>query len=219
MLNEKSEAEQILSGNRIDKKNTYRTTLLLAKYYLQSGKTMLETRELIFAWGKEYGVYIAHNLTRMISALIHNGMDPLADNIKININKQDIENILKRFSTYNEQLLAFAFLVYAKKNADHKGHFIISMVGLSLWTGIHKNNIYSRYLKKSLFAMEYLEKIESGNNDMQLLKIVNQEKIVSKNSVFKILVPFKNNKSKNSIIFTDTNIREEFDAILKHFYN
>lgn len=208
MLNEKNEIEALLKGERINKKYTYRSCYLLAKYFKSLGYDHNKIREEIFAWGRKYEVYITDDLNSIIQRVFKDKKE-IAENIEIKISNNDIEEIIKRFDRYNTRLTAFAILCFAKKYANRNGMFYMSRVGLSNWINIKQTNLSNRYIKE-LIDFNYLEKVTV--NDIKLIKINNKK--VSKMLIYKIKVNFKNT---GEYIVEDYDIRKEFEKIIADY--
>lgn len=207
LLNEINEVAAILNGNRINRKYTYRTCYLLAKYYNSLDYDPIKIREEIFNWGKKHQVYITDDLNSIIQRALHDN-SKIINSVEIKISKNDIEEIKKRFDKYNTQLTAFAILCFAKKHADKNGLFYISQVGLSNWIGIHDTNISNRYIKE-LIDFKYLNKVSRN----KIKYIARRKKTVSKLLVYKMKVDYSNN---GIYIFKDQNIREEFEKLFSY---
>lgn len=204
MLNEKREVQDILIGNRINKKYTYRSCYLLAKHFKSQGLDILDTRKSIFEWSKKVGVYISDDLNSIIRRAFNDKHDLMGET-QIKISKQDLEEIKNRFDTYNTRLTAFALLCYAKKYADKSGQFYISRIGLSNWIGITHTHLSTRHIAE-LCDFGYLSKVKNNN----LTKIVHKQKFISKNLFLKIHVNFTNT---GEFTIDGYDIRNDFDDI------
>ena len=185
MINEIIEVKEYIDGKNINKKCIYRICYLLAKWYKESGKNQVETRNEIFNWGKKYGVYIQCN----VNAIIHQAFaedQRLKDNLHIYINTDDIKNIKDRFDSKNARLTALSLLCYAKAFSDYKHEFSISLVDLSNWTKIHNTQFSSRIIPE-LIEFGYISKVK--NEDIFSWN----GNVKSQKSKFRIEVPFVNN--------------------------
>lgn len=208
MLNEKNEILALLDGKRINKKYTYRSCFLLAKYYKSLGFDMIKTREEIFNWANRYNIFITDDLNSIIQKSF-NDKSQIIDNVTININEIDIEEINKRFDKYNTKLTAFAILCFAKKYADKNGIFQMSLVGLSNWVGIQQTHISGRIIKE-LIDFKYIDKIDKN----KYLQIIRKKHNITHPIIYKINVKINNN---GDCIFNDKNIREEFEKIFAYY--
>lgn len=208
MLNERNEIMALLNGERINKKYTYRSCYLLAKYYKSLGYDTVKTREEIFMWAKKFNIYISDDLNSIIQRA-YNDKHGIAENVDIRISKEDIDEIVKRFDKYNTRLTAFAMLCVAKKYADKNGIFYISRIGLSNWIGIAQTHLSDRYIKE-LIDFEYLEKLTQ--NEMKFIRI--RRKNISKIIMYKIRVNIKN---EGEYLVKDYNIRKEFEEIMLNY--
>lgn len=206
MLNEKNEIKELLNGNRINKKYTYRSCYLLAKHYKHMGLDKVQCREAIFDWANKYKIYISDDLNNIISRAFGDKHE-IAGSIDIRVSKDDILEILRRFDKYNTKLSAFSILCFAKKHADKNGMFYMSRIGLSNWIGIDQNNLSNRHIKE-LEDFGYLER--AAKNDIKSIKIRNKQ--VSKMLIYRIKVDFKNS---GEYIVQDIDIRKEYDDIEK----
>lgn len=208
MLNEINEIDSLLNGKRINKKYTYRSCYLLAKYYKSLGCEHKEIRSRIIAWAKEHDIYITDDLNSIIQKAIKD-KKKLIDNIEIRISENDIKEIIKRFDKYNTRLTAFAVLCISKKYATKDGIFYMSRIGLSNWIGIAETHLSNRYIKE-LIDFDYIEKINNGNFNY----IKKRNKFISKIITYKIKVSFNN---MGKYIVRDNNIREEFENIIANY--
>ena len=208
MLNEKNEITALLNGERINKKYTYRSCYLLAKHFKSLGYDLVKTREEIFSWANKYKIYITDDLNSIIQRAFDDKKD-IAEIIEIKINKEDIEEIIKRFDKYNTRLTAFAILCFAKKHANKNGMFYMSKIGLSNWIGIEQANLSNRYIKE-LIDFSYIEKV--SKNDIKHIRIKNKQ--VSKMLIYKIKVKYNN---IGEYIIEDYDIRKEFENIITNY--
>jgi len=208
LLNEKNEITALLKGERINKKYTYRSCYLLAKYYKSLDYDLIKIREEIFSWAKKYEIYITDDLNSIIQRVFKDKKE-LAENIEIKISNKDIEEIIKRFDRYNTRLTAFAILCFAKKHANKNGTFYMSRIGLSNWIGIKQTNLSNRHVKE-LIDFGYIEKITK--NDIKHIKIKNKQ--VSKMLIYKIKVSYLN---IGEYIVEDYDIRKEFENIIADY--
>ena len=208
MLNEKNEITALLNGERINKKYTYRSCYLLAKHFKSLGYDLVKTREEIFSWANKYKIYITDDLNSIIQRAFDDKKD-IAEIIEIKINKEDIEEIIKRFDKYNTRLTAFAILCFAKKHANKNGMFYMSKIGLSNWIGIEQANLSNRYIKE-LIDFSYIEKV--SKNDIKHIRIKNKQ--VSKMLIYKIKVKYNN---IGEYIIEDYDIRKEFENIITDY--
>ena len=208
MLNEKNEITALLNGERINKKYTYRSCYLLAKHFKSLGYDLVKTREEIFSWANKYKFYITDDLNSIIQRAFDDKKD-IAEIIEIKINKEDIEEIIKRFDKYNTRLTAFAILCFAKKHANKNGMFYMSKIGLSNWIGIEQANLSNRYIKE-LIDFAYIEKV--SKNDIKHIRIKNKQ--VSKMLIYKIKVKYNN---IGEYIIEDYDIRKEFENIITNY--
>lgn len=204
MLNEKNEVMALLRGERINKKQTYRSCYLLARYFKSIGYDLIKTRESIFIWANKYNIYISDDLNSIIQKAFTN-KNVLIDDIQINISKSDINEIARRFDTYNTRLTAFAILCYAKVHADKHRVFCISVNGLSNWIGIIASNLVGKHIKE-LIDFGFIEKISKSN----LIHIKRKNKTISQSIAYKINIPICDS---GEYIFKDENIIEEFKNI------
>lgn len=204
LLNEKNEILALLDGKRMNKKYTYRSCYLLAKYFKSLDYDMIKTREEIFVWANKYKIYITDDLNSIIQK-VFNDKFPIVDDICIFINNNDIEEINKRFDKQNTKLTAFAILCFAKKYANKDGIFQMSLVGLSNWINIHQTQISGRIIKE-LIDFQYIEKI----NKNKFLRIIRKKHSITYPIIYKINVKLDNN---GEYIFKDENIREEYKNI------
>jgi len=208
LLNEKNEITALLNGERINKKYTYRSCYLLAKHFKSLGYDLVKTREEIFSWANKYKIYITDDLNSIIQRAFDDKKD-IAEIIEIKINKEDIEEIIKRFDKYNTRLTAFAILCFAKKHANKNGMFYMSKIGLSNWIGIEQANLSNRYIKE-LIDFSYIEKV--SKNDIKHIRIKNKQ--VSKMLIYKIKVKYNN---IGEYIIEDYDIRKEFENIITDY--
>jgi len=204
LLNEKNEVMAILKGKRIDKKRTYRSCYLLAKYYKSLGYNMVDTRKVIFEWANKYKITITDDLNSIIQRAFRDKKE-LVNNVEIRISDEDIKEIISRFDRYNTRLLAFGILCYAKLYADESGLFYMSQVGLSNWLGISQSALSDRYLKE-LIDFCYIEKV--SKKDVRLIRYRNKH--ASKILVYRIKVKHEN--TGNHIV-RDEDIIKEFENI------
>lgn len=205
MLNEKNEIDAILNGKRINKKYTYRSCYLLAKYYKSLGYEHIKIREEIFNWANKYGVYITDDLNSIIQRVFKDKKD-IIDFVEIKISNDDIYEIVKRFDKYNTRLTAFAILCYSKMYADKNRIFQMSLVGLSNWISIQQQNLSTRIIRE-LIDFDYIEKI----NKDKYLRIIRKNHNITHPIVYKIKTSILN---QGDYIFYDDNIRDEFDNII-----
>lgn len=207
MLNEKNEVIAILEGRRINKKYTYRSCYLLAKYFKTLEYDNIKIREEIFNWANKYNVYISDDLNSIIQRVIHDKHTLISD-INIKISNDDIIEIVKRFDKYYTRLTAFAILCFAKKYADKNGIFYISCIGISNWINIDQTSLSKKYLKE-LIDFGYIERV--SQNDLKFIH--KRNKNISKMIMYKIKVNFSN--TGNHII-NDINFIEEFNNIINN---
>lgn len=210
MLNEKNEINALLNGERINKKYTYRSCYLLAKYFKSLGYDHNKTRGEIFNWANENKIYITDDLNSIIQKAFDDKKE-IAENIEIMISKDDIDEIIKRFDKYNTRLTAFAILCFAKKHANKNGMFYMSRIGLSNWIGIDQTSLSKRHVKE-LIDFGYIEKITK--NDIRNIRIKNKQ--VSKILIYKIKVKYENT---GDYIVEDYDIKKEFEKILSDYEN
>jgi hypothetical protein len=201
LLNELNEVQRILNGKRINKKYTYRSYYLLAKYFKEQGLDAVSIRHKIFEWANQNNVYVDEYLNDIIKKAFDDKKE-LAKDIEINISQEDINYINDRFDKYNTKLIAFAFLCYAKVHINSKSEFNINMMDFSEWIGIHLNNIYKRYLPE-IELMNFIERV-SVNNYLH-------KKKKSKITTFKIKVKIRN---EGNNIFYDKDLKKEFEKIM-----
>jgi hypothetical protein len=208
LLNEKNEINALISGERINKKYTYRSCYLLAKYFKELGFDTITTRTEIFSWAKKYQIYISDDLNSIIQRAFTDKKE-LSKNIEIKISKEDINEIVKRFDKYNTRLTAFAILCFAKKHADKNGMFYMSRIGLSNWIKIDQTSLSSRHIKE-LVDFGYLEK--ASYNDIKFIK--KRNKHVSKTLIYRIKVNYNNS---GEFIIYDNDFRKEFEEIIINY--
>jgi hypothetical protein len=206
LLNEKNEIKELLIGNRINKKYTYRSCYLLAKHFKQMGLNKIECREAIFEWANKYKIFISDDLNSIIGRAF-NDKHEIADSVEIKVSKDDINEIIRRFDKYNTKLTAFAILCFAKRHADKNGMFYMSRIGLSNWIGIDQSNLSNRNIRE-LEDFGYLER--ASKNDIKSIKIRNKQ--VSKMLIYKIKVDYKN---IGEYIIQDVDIKKEYGDIEK----
>lgn len=208
LLNEKNEILAILDGKRIDKRYTYRSCYLLAKYYKSLGYDFYQTRKEIFYWANKYGIFITDDLNSIINRA-YKDKSELIDDTSISISKGDIFEIVDRFDKYNTRLVAFAILCFAKVNANYNGEFQLSLIGLSNWVGINRGNIAGRILKE-LINFGFIKKIEKG----KFTHIRQKNHPINTPITFKLLIPLDNSED---YVFYDEDIRDEFQKILSYY--
>lgn len=208
MLNEKNEIEAILKGERINKKYTYRSCYLLAKYFKSLEYDPIKTREEIFSWGNRNGIFITDDLNSIIQRAFKDKKD-IIDDVEVLISDFDIEEIIKRFDKYNTKLTAFAILCFCKKYLDKNNLFQMSLVGLSNWIGIQQTHISGRIIKE-LIDFGYISKIDKN----KYLHILRKKHNITHPIIYKINVPVNNG---GDFTFKDNNIREEFEKIMTNY--
>jgi hypothetical protein len=205
LLSEQNEILSLLKGERINKKYTYRSCYLLAKYFKSLGFETVKTREEIFSWAKKYEIYISDDLNSIIQRAFADRRE-IVDNIEIYINREDIEEIVKRFDKYNTRLTAFAILCFAKVHADKNSAFYMSRIGLSNWIGIDQSHLSNRYIKE-LIDFGYLEKL--NQNEIKFIR--KRNKHVSKMCMYKIKVSLENS---GEFLVRDIDIKKEYEEIM-----
>lgn len=207
MLNEMNEVNALLNGERINKKYTYRSCYLLAKYFKSLGYEHIKIRQEIFNWANKYGITIVDDLNSIIQKAFKDKKQ-LISNVEIKVSKEDIDEIVKRFDKYNTRLTAFAILCFAKRYADKNGMFYISLIALSNWIGIDQTALSSRYINE-LIDFGYIEKVTENERNKRL-----KSRYISKTIIYKIKVNYKN---EGNNIIKDYNIRKEFEEIIANY--
>ncbi len=202
-----NEVNALLNGERINKKYTYRSCYLLAKYFKSLGYEHIKIRQEIFNWANKYGITIVDDLNSIIQKAFKDKKQ-LISNVEIKVSKEDIDEIVKRFDKYNTRLTAFAILCFAKRYADKNGMFYISLIALSNWIGIDQTALSSRYINE-LIDFGYIEKVTENERNKRL-----KSRYISKTIIYKIKVNYKN---EGSNIIKDYNIRKEFEEIIANY--
>lgn len=156
-------AKNLLNNPKTDNKAIYGNCYLLGRYLHQEGKTMEEAREILKEWLQKCGCEdkIHGWLNGCISKAYQNNQR-LTENQTILVQKEDIDEIIKRFDLKNTRLVALAILCYAKAFANNDNEFLISTYGLQDWIDIRHDHISNRYIKE-LINFGYLEKVTSGS--------------------------------------------------------
>lgn len=202
-----NEVNALLNGERINKKYTYRSCYLLAKYFKSLGYEHIKIRQEIFNWANKYGITIVDDLNSIIQKAFKDKKQ-LISNVEIKVSKEDIDEIVKRFDKYNTRLTAFAILCFAKRYADKNGMFYISLIALSNWIGIDQTALSSRYINE-LIDFGYIKKVTENERNKRL-----KSRYISKTIIYKIKVNYKN---EGSNIIKDYNIRKEFEEIIANY--
>lgn len=202
-----NEVNALLNGERINKKYTYRSCYLLAKYFKSLGYEHIKIRQEIFNWANKYGITIVDDLNSIIQKAFKDKKQ-LISNVEIKVSKEDIDEIVKRFDKYNTRLTAFAILCFAKRYADKNGMFYISLIALSNWIGIDQTALSSRYINE-LIDFGYIEKVTENERNKRL-----KSRYISKTIIYKIKVNYKN---EGNNIIKDYNIRKEFEEIIANY--
>ena len=201
MINEVFEAEQYLAGKNINKRCVYRMCYILAKYYLYQGFDVINTREKVFDWANNNGVYINSSLSAIVYKASVDGVK-LRENVRVFVSKDDIKEIERRFDTKNTKMIALAFLCYGKVAAGSDGECSISCTSLANWIGIDYSHLMSRYLPQ-MSAFKYVSKVENKKR-----KWVKDSK--SEISKFKYHVDLKN---EGEFELKDNNLAELFATV------
>ncbi len=205
MINEKVEVECYLNGENIYKNEcTFRMCYLMAKYYRDKGLPPIEIRKRIFAWGREHGIYIVHNVNDIIRMAITKN-EPLC--IKdVYINDDDIKEINDRFSKKNTKLCALAFLLLAKAHSGDDGLLTFSQVDFAKWVGILQPNVSTIFDELEFF--DYIERIRFDEEST----FIWNGRVIGKNVKYKLKVPFKNS---GEYVLKNNQVRELYNEIFQ----
>ena len=188
MVNEKYEVQQYLNGENISKENLYRSCYLIAKWFNEQGLTRLEIRNKLFQWGKENNIYIKYNINNDIIDKLFNYNSHKLKSVEVKINKQDVENINKRFDHGKTKLVALAMLCYAKAHASQTGEFIVSSVNMGCWLNINRKSLRQKHIKE-LIDYEYLIEVSRpANKDFKTWTKAYEEQSIK----YKLNVPIDN---------------------------
>lgn len=187
MLNEIQEVEQYIEGKNINKKCIYRICYMLSKWYAQQGLNKIEIREQIFAWGKEYNIFINQNVNSIIYQALSDKRR-LRGGENIYINQNDIDAINRRFDNNKVKLTALAILCYAKAFANEKEEVKISNLALSNWLGID-DSYMSKKIIREIIDFDFMEKTECTGSALFFNWNGNAK---SKSPVYKLHIPINN---------------------------
>lgn len=155
MIDERFEVQEYLNGKSIVLGNLYRICWLIVRWYKEQGLNRLDIRNEVFKWGCEQKITIKYNVNDIINKVYDKEMDAKLRSPAVKINKQDVQEIDRRFDNKKTKLCALAILCYAKAYADRAGTFNISTVNLSAWVGINRKSLANKYIKE-LIDFEYL---------------------------------------------------------------
>lgn len=133
---------------------------------------------------------------KVIASRVIDGEMKLTGDQEIYVSKSDIDEIVERFDTYYERIVALGILCFAKANADSAGEFKISQSAFTHWLNLDKKT--SRKYMKMLEDYGYIEKVGKIET-----KSWYQTMVVSSVGKYRILVPFKNS---GTYILSDNNI-------------
>lgn len=155
MVDRLYEAQEYVKGNNIDFKNLYRICFMMACWHKQQGLDRIEIHNILDEWKKIHGIYMRCETNEIIDRVFDREKSTTLESHIVKINKNDIENINRRFDSKKTKLVALAMLCYAKAHANKNGEFNISMTSLSSWTGVNRQMLGRKYIKE-LVDYEYL---------------------------------------------------------------
>ena len=203
MINEVLEAESYLNGQNIRKKEcTFRMCYIMAKYFHQKGLEPIDIRKSIFKWGAENNVFILHNVNDIIRMAISDNI-PLVDK-NIYVSKEDVDNILVRFTTYNSKLCALGILLFAKAHADEDGVFTFSQGDFAKWVGMQQPHVSKCLDELELF--DYVEKIYSSGDQT----FAWNGRVIGKRIKYKLKVPYAN---EGEYLLSNNDVRGLYNII------
>lgn len=149
-----------LRGENLSRDIEYRICLLLAKWFYEHGDTtVLQIRNHLKEWAIENDFYFNVAMNPVASRVIEDNMKLLGTG-DIYVSRDDILEIIDRFDTYYERMVALAVLCYGKAYADRDGKFKLSKRALGHWLGFNQKTI-KKYID-NLINLGYMSLYEEG---------------------------------------------------------
>lgn len=149
-----------LRGENLSRDIEYRICLLLAKWFYEQGDTtVLQIRNHLKEWAIKNDFYFNVAMNPVASRVIADNMKLLGANT-VYISSEDISEIVNRFDTYYERMVALAVLCYGKIYADKDGKFKLSKRALGHWLGFNQKTI-KKYID-NLINLDYISMYEEG---------------------------------------------------------
>lgn len=192
MINEVLQVENLLKGEGIGKKCTYWHFQLLARYYIQKGFDVFETRRNICEWADKYHVEWNQDLNKIIMDEQKNKQE-LRGDVPVRISKEDIDRIENLFDSTKSRRAALAMLCYAKATADDEGYYFLPVTSFANW--IKQDYSYvSRHYMKEMKGVKFIESNKRSKTDERIYTW-EQKKRRQQKCNFRIRVPFNNTGS------------------------
>ena len=185
MINELAEANAYLNGENINPRNLYRTCYLILKWYRDKGYEESAARDALFAWGKQFNVFIKYDVNYMVQYIWNYDPRPLSARERVRVSEDDVFEIVKRFDRRKVRITAFALLLYAKAFADENGEIAFSYAELSARTGLDASSIRKTYMPE-LLMFKFCEMARTDNRPF-----FKHGKTIHPRTKIKLLVPIQ----------------------------
>lgn len=160
MINERQEAEEILSGQNLDPYKMRHMCRLLTRYYYESGITdEKEIRKQIFSWANTYKLYIKLSLKHLISEEL-DIYRPVSKGEPVYVSKEEINAImqLSRKKTVRKAMLGM--LCYAKMFAIDNV-IDINIKDFCEWICCSSVSNFYNYALKEMLKINFLRDVET----------------------------------------------------------
>jgi len=213
LLNEKNEALRLLEGKTHEKEGWYRACIILIKYYKYLGQSKLEIRQNLYDWKNKFNIEnFDFEINQVIKKVFDENLE-LIDKVNIQISKNEIDEIFKRFDNEMVRYIAFLVLCTAKFRGNKHKVFDMSLYGLSCWGDISYSNLKQKIIPE-LIDFEFIQVVDKNNVGKKLVDFnKGKQKTFSKGNTYKMLIDYGDDEFY--LVEDDLNMMLEFENIKK----